>query len=323
MRIKDRIYGLIEIEKGVIVDLIKSNPFQRLKKISQDGAPHFIQPIRNVTRYEHSIGVWFLSNYFKRPVEEQVAALLHDISHTAFSHVIDFVVNDLNHEFHEKFIDKVILDSKIPKILEKHKIDIRKVLNKGRFKLLENNLPDISVDRWDYFMRDGYTLGFLPQELINNFLQNIKIKEDKFYFEDIRLASAFAILFVNFSRLIWLDPTSHGSFFLLAESIKEALKRGVITKADFFTDDEFLLKKLKKANIKTINKYLKRLTPGREFVYADRQHAEFFGPNKPRFVDPFVETRNGLRHLSEIVPNLKYFFEEFSLRYRYLGVKQK
>ena len=116
MLIHDRIYGAINITEEVVVELINSNPLQRLKKISQDGAPHFIQPIRNVTRFEHSIGVWYLSFLYKRPIEEQIASLLHDIPHTAFSHVIDFVMADEKHEFHEKFTNQIILNSEIPGI---------------------------------------------------------------------------------------------------------------------------------------------------------------------------------------------------------------
>jgi len=322
MKIKDRIYGDVEIKSPVLVKLIESKPFQRLKKISQDGAPHFIQPVRDVTRYEHSIGVWYLSYKYERPIEEQIASLLHDLPHTAFSHVIDFVVEDEKHEFHDKFTKKILLESEIPTILKKNNIDIDKVLREKNFDLLENDLPDISIDRWDYFMRDGYTIGFLPRSLVHEFLNGIYLSEDKFYFEDIRLASLFAILFVNFSRLIWLDPTSHGSFFLIAEAIKIAMENKEIHEKDFFTDDEMLLNKLKSVNNKKINKLLNRLQPGKEFIYAEEHKAEFYGPNKPRYVDPLVKTENGLQRISKLVPSLDYFFKEFSRNYKNLGVIQ-
>ncbi len=323
MKIKDRIYGDIEIKTPVLVELIGSKPFQRLKRISQDGVTHFIQPGRDVTRYEHSIGVWYLSNKYKRPIEEQIAALLHDIPHTAFSHVIDFVVKDENHEFHERFTRKIILDSEIPSILTKNGIGTNKVLQKENYDLLENDLPDISVDRWDYFMRDGYTIGFLPKTLIHEFLNGIYLENNKFYFEDIRLASVFSILFVNFSRLIWLDPTSHGAFSLLAKALRIAMENNNITEEDFFTDDETLLEKLKSANNSDINKLLSRLEPGNEFVYAEEHEAEFYGPDKPRYVNPLVKTEKGLQRISELVPSLGYFFKEFTKNYKYLGVKQE
>lgn len=322
MIINDRIYGEINITNSVINELIESKPFQRLKKISQDGASHFIQPIRNVTRYEHSIGVWYLSHKFNRPIEEQIAALLHDLPHTAFSHVIDFVMNDEKHEFHEKFTEKLILNSEIPNILAKNKIDIKKVLNKENYDLLENNLPDISVDRWDYFMRDTSMMNLIPKILIQEFLTEMKLEDNKFYFEDIKLASAFAIYFVNCSRLVLLDPTSHGSYFLLANAIKKGMELAVITEEDFFTDDDTVLNKLINIDNSEINNYLNRLKPGKEFIYVSKEEAEFFGPNKPRYVDPLVKVEGKLKRVSTLVPSLEYFFKEFAQNYKYLGVKQ-
>ncbi|PIZ44971.1 hypothetical protein CO180_03095 [candidate division WWE3 bacterium CG_4_9_14_3_um_filter_41_6] len=323
MKIMNRIYGKIEIANPVLIELIESKPFQRLKKISQDGAPHYIQPVRDVTRFEHSIGVWYLSHKYNRTLEEQIASLLHDIPHTAFSHVIDFVVRTEKHDYHDKFTKNIILNSKIPSILERNGVEIEKVLQKGNYNLLENELPDISVDRWDYFMRDGYTMGFLPITIVQTFLDNIYTKNDNFYFTDVRLAALFSILFANFSRLIWLDPTSHGAFFLLAEAIKIGLESKYITKEDFFTNDEILLEKLKNSHNKEISRLLSRLEPGKEFEYANEQNAEFYGPNKPRYVNPFVKTTNGLQRISELVPSLDYFFKEFSANYKNLGVVQQ
>jgi HD superfamily phosphohydrolase len=322
MVVNDKIYGEIEIKDQVIIDLINTPIFQRLKKISQDGAPHYIQPIRTVTRYEHSIGVWYLSSLYKRSMEEQIACLLHDLSHTAFSHVMDFVMKNEKHEFADSRLDDMIKKSDIPKIIKKNGFDLEKVLDKTKFPLLENDLPDVSLDRWDYFMRDGYMAGFLPKLLIDTFLSEISEKNDIFFFKDIRLASTFAILFVNFCRLLWLDPTSHGSFFLLSESIKIALDDKLITEDDFFTNDETLLAKLKLSSNIKVKQLLDRLTPGKEFIYEEENKAEFFGPNKPRFVDPLVEKNGKLVRVSELVPSLKYFFDQFGKNYKNIGVRQ-
>ena len=322
MLIHDRIYGAINITEEVVVELINSNPLQRLKKISQDGAPHFIQPIRNVTRFEHSIGVWYLSFLYKRPIEEQIASLLHDIPHTAFSHVIDFVMADEKHEFHEKFTNQIILNSEIPGILKKHSIDINKILNKENYDLLENDLPDLSVDRWDYFMRDGFMFGLLPIETINLFLDSVRVSENYFYFPDYRVAGLFAVMFMNCSRLIWLDPTSHGSFFLISQALKIGLENNLITEKDFFSHDEELISKLRQCGNQKINNLLDRLTPEKNFKYSPKENAEFYGANKPRYVNPIVEINGERKRLSEVVPNMVEYFNEFAQNYKYLGVTQ-
>lgn len=322
MHITDRIYGTIEITHPLIIDLIHSQPFQRLKKISQDGAAHYIQPHRNVTRYEHSIGTWYLSFRYQRPLEEQIASLLHDLPHTAFSHVIDFVMKDKNHEYHDHFIKEVIINSEIPEILAKYNVQLSKILDKESFPLLDNKLPDISVDRFDYFMRDGFTSNLLPKETITLFLNSVKEKNDKFYFEDVKIAALFSVMFMNCSRLIWLDPTSHGSFFLISEPLKIALKKKYITKKDFFGTDKVLMQKLIDTNDKEIIHLLKRLQPGKEFHYADEKTAEFFGPNKPRFVDPWVMHDGKLVQVSDLIPGMKEYFAEYTKTHKVLGVRQ-
>lgn len=322
MIITDRVYGKIEVKNKIIEDLILSKPLQRLKKISQDGASHFIQPLRKVNRFEHSIGVWYLSYIFERPIEEQIACLLHDVPHTAFSHVIDFVFPNERHDFHEKFTEKIIMNSEIPSILGKHNIELIKVLDTNRFQLLENDLPDISFDRWDYFMRDGLMMNFLPKVLINEFVNNIFLKNNKLYFKDIKLASTYAILFASFSRLIWLDPTSHGSYFLLSSVLKMAISKNIISEDDFFTDDIYLISKIEKSNDKDIKKLLDKLKPNHEFIYSNEDDSDFIGPNKPRSVDPWVDDGSKLVKLSSKVYSLGYYFEEFKERYKNIGVKQ-
>ncbi len=320
--IDDRIYGKITITDSLIVDLINSKPFQRLKKINQNGAGNYIQTFRNVTRYEHCIGTWYLSAKFNRPIEEQVASLLHDLPHTAFSHVIDYVVEDKKYEYHDHFLKKIIMNSEIPQILAKHNISLEKVLAKDSFPLLNNDLPDISVDRWDYFMRDGHSCNLLPQQTINFFLEHVKEQNEKFYFEDPKIASLFAIMFMNCARLIWLDPTSVGAFFLLSDAIKIGLEKDYISKEDFFTTDDVLMEKLISTNDNDIMHFLNRLKPNKEFHFAPREEAEFYGPNKPRFVDPWVLESGELVLLSSIIPGLHEYHMEFKERYAHEAVSQ-
>jgi len=100
------------------------------------------------------------------------------------------------------------------------------------------------------------------------------------------------------------------------------MELGHVTQSDFFTDDKTLYNKLKKTGDIKINELLSRLEPGKEFIYVEKQEAEFYGQNKPRFVNPLVETKEGIKRVTELVPSLEYFFKEFSEKYKYIGVKQ-
>ena len=91
MRWQDRVYGEVSIEDPAILDLIGCATFQRLKGIRQAGPSALTFPFKDVTRFEHSLGVFILLRRLGAPRREQVAGLLHDISHTAFSHAVDFI----------------------------------------------------------------------------------------------------------------------------------------------------------------------------------------------------------------------------------------
>ncbi len=321
MRVEDRAYGRITINEPIIIELIKSSLMQRLQGINQSGGPVFLEPQRDITRFEHSIGVWYLLKRFGASLEEQIAGLLHDTPHTAFSHVVDFVFPNDDHIFHERFTERIILSSKVPEILRKRGIKIEKILGKEAYHLLDADLPDLSADRIDYFLRDTRPDKLFPDSLIGQFLDGIFVKDSKFYFKDKSLASLYAILFMNAGRLLWLDPNSHGSFFLLAGAIKRAMETGRLSEDDLFKTDQEVFESLKKINDVEVKKYMERLSPLTRFLYASKPDSEFFGPNKPRIVDPWVEESGRLIRVSSLVPRLREMFEHYKQTYKFLGVK--
>src|SRR5512139_2939097 len=103
MRYLDSVYGEVDLEESVLLDLMQTQAMQRLRGVLQHGITALIGITRPVTRFDHSLGVMLLvrrlharaeqnampSQLARGSLEEQIAALLHDVSHTAFSHVID------------------------------------------------------------------------------------------------------------------------------------------------------------------------------------------------------------------------------------------
>jgi HD superfamily phosphohydrolase len=246
---------------------------------------------------------------------------LHDIPHTAFSHVADVVFPNATHTFHEKFEEKIILSSEIPFILSKYKMSIKKILNKNNFHLLEAELPDLSADRIDYFLRDTRIDPVFPDSLVTIFLKDLSVRDSKFYFKTKSLAILYCILFMDAGKLLWLDANSHGSHELLGETLKRALKIKLITIDDLFKTDDEVLKILRKSKDKVIKQYLTELSPQKDFVYASKAEARFWGPNKPRFVDPFVDIEGKLIRVSKLFSELSKMFEDFKNTYQFIGVK--
>jgi HD superfamily phosphohydrolase len=85
---------------------------------------------------------------------EQIAGLLHDISHTAFSHVGDYVFDNTDEDYHEKVFAEVLCKSEVPDVLLSYGYNVNQILY-GIFDILEQPLPSLCADRLDYTLRDG------------------------------------------------------------------------------------------------------------------------------------------------------------------------
>ena len=92
----ETIYGTFDVTDRVIIDLIDSPAMQRTKNVHQYGIAYFLDNYKFYTRYEHSVGVWALLKRYGAGLEEQIAGLLHDASHTIFSHLGDYIFNHNN-----------------------------------------------------------------------------------------------------------------------------------------------------------------------------------------------------------------------------------
>lgn len=98
MKYTDLVYGEAEITEPAILELVNCPALQRLKGIDQAGyRPLWVKPDTAVSEYEasrlaHSLGVYLLLRQYQAPLEEQIAGLIHDVSHSAFSHCIEYVL---------------------------------------------------------------------------------------------------------------------------------------------------------------------------------------------------------------------------------------
>src|SRR3989338_3104441 len=144
LKISDKIYGRFTVTEPVLIELIKSKPLRRLKGIDNRGAWafHYSSP-GSLSRYDHSLGVMLLLKKFCADPEEQIAGLLHDVSHTAFSHVADFVFNSnyLRHDYQDKKLAQAFELQGINKILKIKPTDFLKnlVIRKNKFVFVKQS----------------------------------------------------------------------------------------------------------------------------------------------------------------------------------------
>ena len=155
MRWNDRVYGKVAIDDPRILALINGPTFQRLKGVRQAGPSAFAFPFKTVTRYEHSLGVYSLLDRLGASERERVAGLLHDVSHTAFSHAVDFIVSSREQDHHEELKPVFLERPDIVAGLAAMGYAPRDFYDDSVYSLLERPLPWLCADRLDYVLRDS------------------------------------------------------------------------------------------------------------------------------------------------------------------------
>ena len=285
MVISDVIYGEFKVDK-VLEELILSKSVQRLKGIHQAGASYLMNEKWNVTRFDHSAGAMLLIKKLGGSVEEQIAGLLHDVSHTAFSHVIDYVFDNENESYHEEIFRSVVKNSEIPAILSKHGYNYEDILlDDSKWTLLERSAPELCADRVDYTLRDMYAYGYISLEEAQNFLDDLIAVNGKMVLQHIEIAEWFTKTYYKEVIDFLMKPINIYGNDMLAKTLKLALHKKVIDADDFLLEDDELIMKLQLCNDPEVEALLRKVHPNVK-VKEDRNDYDLYQKNKVRLIDP-------------------------------------
>jgi HD superfamily phosphohydrolase len=318
---QDRIYGTIQIENPVLLELIAMSSLQRLKGIDQSG---YFEPYFSGTshsRFEHSLGVCILLIKFGAPLEEQIAGLIHDVSHPVFSHCIDYALDEgseTEHNFQDKMFEDFIKKSEIPKILEKHKINLDYILDESNFPLKERPLPDLCADRIDYSLRTAVIFKEIKQIDAIKFIDNLVIIKKNWVFKDRKIAKSYAELFKKINILYYSGPPTAAMFRTVGDVIKYAMKKSYINKNDIFSTDEKIIKKIRKFQEKDDKlRLLFRRMNGEIKFKLDENNYDAIVFCKSRIVDPLFKHNSSIKRLSEVDDNWTEIVKKESLPKKY------
>ena len=177
-KFRDPIHGFISISSEEL-KIIDSPIFQRTRNIKQLSLGHYIYHGAEHSRFGHMIGAAHLAGCAfdslaqntKDAGEEfhadeldrktlRMAALLHDIGHTPFSHALEDVLGSPHEEYSQQLVRVCFED-----ILNEAGVDVNEVNNliAGAYpkrpylgKIVSGQLD---VDRLDYIQRDSYYSG--------------------------------------------------------------------------------------------------------------------------------------------------------------------
>lgn len=311
MKYNDFVYGEFKIKEPVLLEIIKSPSLQRLKYIDQAGyKPLYIDKELHIkeedyNRFSHSVGVFLLLKKYNAPLEEQIIGLIHDVSHSCFSHSIDYILkagSETKQNLQDNIFDNFVKNSELKNIIEKHGFDINYILDNDNFPLEEKDLPDLCADRIDYCLRDASFLEEVTKKEKEFILKNLTTKNQKWVFKNFESAKAFAFLFAKMNTKHYAGLKSAIMFRVIGDLMKYALKKEYITEKDLYTTDKEVISKIQKE----LNNDKKLL------IFWDRMHLKSKITNNPkdydvkiscksRIVDPlFFNKKNKIKRISDV-----------------------
>src|SRR6266496_5496279 len=177
---RDPVHNIIRLrtdtdEGELMMRLIDSSEFQRLRRIKQLGLGLYTYQGAEHSRFTHSLGAFHLMTRVMDRLSEQhtiektdrvasrAAAFLHDVGHGSFSHVMEKVLGF----HHEQWTVQVILSdqSEIGALLRSYSSELPYMVAsiiEGKFQpsaLAQLVSSQLDVDRMDYLLRDSLMTG--------------------------------------------------------------------------------------------------------------------------------------------------------------------
>jgi len=247
---RDPVHNIIRLrtdsdEGQLMMCLIDTGEFQRLRRIKQLGLGLFTYQGAEHSRFTHSLGAFHLmtrvlDRFAERydiddddRVATRAAALLHDVGHGSFSHVMEKVLNS----HHEQWTIQVVaseeteigslLRSYSPTLPEKVAAIIQGTFQPAALGQLVSSQLD--VDRMDYLLRDslmtGAKYGIYDLEWIINALA-IDEADDRVYVEARGVYAVEEYLQARYHmfRQVYFHRTLRSAEVVLRSIVRRALK---------------------------------------------------------------------------------------------------
>lgn len=300
--IHDGIYGTTCWDEPLFIELYHSAAVQRLQRISQGGITAFIKPERRATRLDHGIGVAALLRRLGADPLEQVAGLLHDVAHTAFSHVVDFVFPNAEHAYHEHHRAERVAGSDLPELVGRYGLDWNWLTDAENFALLEQPLPELCADRLDYFLRDGaLDVGLFTVTEAHRLMDHLCVVDHRIVVDDLSVARWLGERFIELDDRVWCSVQEVGWYAVMACALRVALDHGVIVEQDFAKTDTEVWEAVSSAPVPEIRFWLALLRRDVDFV-RDEAHADLEVLPKVRSIDPPVLLGGDVLPLSKADP---------------------
>jgi len=307
-------YGSIEIEEPIVLQLIQSPAMQRLKHIHQYGVAYYTTHREEYNRYDHSLGVFAILRKNGASLEEQISGLLHDLSHTVFSHVGDWIFGkEYQEDDYQNTIYKIYLShSGIEKILLKYGYTINRVSPKKReFVMLEQSLPNLCADRIDYNIQGAYFQGFLTKQEALELYDELKFVEGCWIASRIDLLKKLAKFSLFMTQDCWGGAANYVTSRWLADAMIKGLDIGLLSWHEIhFGIDHDVWDKLLHAKNPFIQQQMQMLANANDYYQlVDPSEAHVIVRFRCRGIDPWVMHKGQIVRLTSIDAEFAQEFE--------------
>lgn len=251
------LFGIYSPEVPEFINRIASAP--ELLKLSDVGMhcgceytslPRF-SGLAHSSRYSHSIGVGLIVWNFTRKPAQAIAGLLHDIATPAFSHVVDFLCGDhMKQESTENRTSEIIRSSQvITDVLSDLGLDVSDVDDYHLYPIADNDSPKLSADRLEYTLGNILNFRLGTTETVRRIYDSIEVGlneygETELVFTDPKAASDFAFFALECGKVYTCDDDRY-AMQTLAEVLRSALRKGVLTPDLLYLTESEIIEKLK------------------------------------------------------------------------------
>ncbi len=306
-KIMDPLYGKIEFSNEINL-LLWFTPIQRLRHIRLSNIESLEMPgIANISRFEHAIGVYFLTTKVslaskltpEQSLVLQAAALLHDWNITPFGHLFEEALYYLSENYdHEKKMDDLqscvdqqeigginrqLLYGRETKIEQwgtkvfgknwKNSIKEISATISGKGKLGKCISSSIDLDNIDNVFRIAYHMGLsvernIPQRIAEGMV-DYRNNEVIFLPETIGLLQKWLDLRREVYTYLMSSRTDFSGKAMLIQSIVWAYKFGIIDRSDWYLTDHSLISRLLKCKKKEITETIERWLTGELWELSD------------------------------------------------------
>ena len=205
----DPIHKYMKFDK-LLLKIIDTIEFQRLRNIKQLGLCYYVFPGASHNRFEHSLGVSYLSGYMIEALKNKqpelnitdrmillvkVAGLIHDLGHVSFSHFFDhhFLSEKLpnsefrNHEYRSCKLFEYIVKKYNIGLLDEEISIIKRMIDPDindsfLYQIVCNKINGLDCDKFDYIVRDTYNIGLAYSFDVMRLIDQARVIENKICF---------------------------------------------------------------------------------------------------------------------------------------------